>query len=231
MAVILEKNKMKKIIKFSIVIFFCSTQVSCYYGLQDDDDPNVIGQNTYKGVLIDLDGNSISNKTIVLRSDFDQKIAEFITDENGYFEGKGNIYDTGIKLGVKEEFNQYLTEYTFEYSDHPIGETIEFPPLINTPISSVSIKIINNSGLDYSVDYQYIIGICQKYFEDNLAVDSLCYEDYYDTINFDSDNSKSLSIGAVIGTTISLTVSNSDNSLTQTISVDEQNQEETIVFE
>ena len=221
----------KKSIKFSVVVFFCSTLISCYYGLQDDDDPNVIGQNTYKGVLIDLDGNPVSNKPIVLQSNFEQKIAEFITDENGYFEGKGNVYNTGIKVGVKEEFNQYLTEYTFDYSNYPIDETIEFPPLIYTPTSSVSIKIINNSGLDYSVDYQYIIGVCQKYFEDNLEVDSLCYEEFDDEINFESDNSKSFSIGAVIGTTIYLTVSNSDNSLTRTIAVDQQNQEETIVFE
>ncbi|MEH6765762.1 MAG: hypothetical protein V7655_14755 [Aequorivita antarctica] len=225
------KSISKKFIKYSIVIFFCSTLISCYYGWNDDDDPVIIGQNTYKGVLIDLDGNPLSNKIIVLRSNFDQKIAEFITDENGSFEGTGNIYNTGIKLGLKEDFNQYLTEYTFDYTDYPSGETIEFPPLINTPTSSVSIKIINNSGLDYSVDYQYIIGICQKYFEDNLEVDSLCYEEYHNTINFDSDNSKSFSIGAVMGTTISLTVSNSANSLTQTITVDEQNQVETIVFE
>jgi len=225
------KSIYRKTISYSLVIFFCSSLISCYYGWKGDDDPNVIGQNTYKGALIDLDGNPVSNKTIVLKSNFEQKIAEFITDENGYFEGKGNIYDTGIKLGVKEEFNQYLTEYTFDYSNYPIGETIEFPPLIYTPTSSVSIKIINNSGLDYNVDYQYIIGVCQKYFENNLEVDSLCYEEFDDTINFESDNTKSFSIGAVIGTTITLTISNSDNSLTRTIAVEEQNQVETIVFE
>ena len=225
------KSIYRKTISYSLVIFFCSSLISCYYGWKGDDDPNVIGQNTYKGALIDLDGNPVSNKTIVLKSNFEQKIAEFITDENGYFEGKGNIYDTGIKLGVKEEFNQYLTEYTFDYSNYTIGETIEFPPLIYTPTSSVSIKIINNSGLDYNVDYQYIIGVCQKYFENNLEVDSLCYEEFDDTINFESDNTKSFSIGAVIGTTITLTISNSDNSLTRTIAVEEQNQVETIVFE
>ncbi|MBZ9631904.1 hypothetical protein LB465_14035 [Salegentibacter sp. LM13S] len=227
----LEISTIGKSIKYFMVIFLCLNLTSCYYGLNDDDDPSVIGQNSYKGVLIDLNGNPLKNMTIVLRSNFDQHIAEFITDENGVFEGQGNIYNTGLKVGIKEEGNKYLTEYIFDYTEYPIDETIEFPPLINTPTSSVSIKIMNNSGLDYSVDYQYIIGICQKYFEDNLEVDSLCYEEYHDTINFDSDNSKSFSIGAVRGTTISLTVSNSDNSLTQTITVDEQNQVETIVFE
>ena len=225
------KSIYKKTISFSLVIFFCSSLISCYYGWKGDDDPNVIGQNTYKGSLIDLQGNPVSNKTIILESNFEQKIAEFITDENGYFEGEGNSYDTGIKLGVKEEFNQYLTEYTFEYSNYPIGESIEFPPLIYTPTSSVSIKILNNSELDYRVDYNYIIGVCIKNFENNLEVDSLCYEEFDDTINFESDNSKSFSIGAVIGTTITLTISNSDNSLTRIINVDEQNQGETIIFE
>ena len=113
-----------------------------------------------------MNGNPVSDKTIILRSSFNQPIAEFITDENGLFEGQGDIYDTGIIVGLENDgnilidfddetlpANNYFTIYSFDYTSYPSGETVEFPPLIYAPISNMRVEIINNTGLDYSAEY------------------------------------------------------------------------------
>jgi hypothetical protein len=221
----------KKILNYFIMSVLILNLTSCWYG-SDDADPIVIGQNIYKGILIDLEGNPIGNKTILLRSRiFDQHIAQVNTNEDGTFEVQGDIYDIGISVALKDDENKFLTQYTFDWTEYPINEIIEFPPLISAPTSVVDIDVINNTGLDYSVDYQYTIGICRKFFEDNIEIDTLCYEDFITTLNFDSDNEKSFGIGAVNGTTITVTVSNTTDSVTETFLVQGTSQEETITFE
>ena len=245
------KNKGKKFNAFSgkvtkliFIIFISLNLISCFYGFGNDDDPEVVGDNnTYKGILLDLSGNPVPNKTIVLRSSFDQHIAQFITDENGRFEGQGVIYNTSLKVGLQNDGNvqselggqvftasNYFTEYTFDYSEYPSGEIVEFPPLIYAPISNITIAITNNTGMDYSANYQLQIGVCLKWFEDNIEIDSLCYEEEDRTLNFDGNGTGRIGGFVVTGSTISVTLSNSSTSITESFLIDEINQEETIIF-
>jgi len=241
----MKKNKMcsfkRKVINYLLMILLSLNLTSCF----TDDDPTIVGtNNTYRGMLIDLNGNPVSGKTIILKSGFNHPIAEFNTDENGFFEGQGDIYNTRLMVGLENdgniliEFdgetlsaNNYFTNYSFDYNTYPSGEIIEFPPLLYAPISNMKVKIVNNTGLEYSVEYQFIVGVCEKDFMDNVEISSLCYEEENGILNFDAEDVGSVGVFAVTGTSISITVSNSINTFTQTFNIDEINQEETIVFE
>jgi hypothetical protein len=228
---------------FVIAVFLAFNLTSCFYGV-GDDDPIIVGRNnTYKGIVIDLNGNPVSGKTVILRSSFNQHIAEFITDENGRFEGLGNIYNTSLNVGLKNDGNvqselggqvfiasNYFSEYTFNYTEYPSGETIEFPPLIYTPISSITVRITNNTGLDYTGEYEFKIGVCLKQFEDNVEISSLCYEDELRDFNINNGENRIIGHYAVLGSTISITLSNSNNTITESILINEINQETTIVL-
>ncbi len=241
------KQKKKNLIfqqftKYMVVTLISLNLTSCFlfdYG----DDPVIIGSNTYKGILIDLNGNPVSDKTIILRSSFNQPIAEFITDENGLFEGQGDIYDTGIIVGLENDgnilidfddetlpANNYFTIYSFDYTSYPSGETVEFPPLIYAPISNMRVEIINNTGLDYSAEYQFTIGVCEKDFYDNSEVSSLCFEEEIRTLNFSSDGTGRVGVFAVTGSTITVTLSNGSNTVTESFLIEETNQVETMTF-
>jgi len=234
------KGKAKKYI---VMILLSLNLTSCFL-FNYDDDPVIVGRNnTYKGVLKDLNGNPVSGKTIILRSSFNQPIAEFITDDNGLFEGEGDIYDTGLVVGLKNdgnifiEFdgetliaNNYFTNYSFDYTTYPSDETIEFPPMIYAPISNMRVEIINNTGLDYSAEYQFTIGVCEKIFYDNIEISSLCYEEENRTLNFNSDGTGRVGVFAVTGSTITVTLSNGNNTVTESFLIDETNQVETMIF-
>lgn len=231
--------------QFIVIVFISLNLTSCFYGI-GDDDPTIVGRNnTYKGIVVDLNGNPVAGKTVVLRSSFDQHIAEFITDENGRFEGQGDIYDTSLNVGIKNDGNvltelggqvftasNYFTEYTFEYTNYPSGETVEFPPLIYAPISSIGIEIINNTGQDYSGEVTLKIGVCLKRFEDNIELDSRCYEDeIIDLSTVNNGDIRTLGRFAVLGSTVTITFTNSNNTITESFLINEINKETTIIFD
>jgi hypothetical protein len=235
----------KKITKYLVIIIFSLNLTSCFLGFSDDDDPIVVGENnTYKGIVVDLNGNPVAGKTVKLRSSFGEiQIAEFTTDENGHFEGQGVIYDTTLEVGIQNdgdvqtEFGgqvstarNYFTNYTFDYTEYPSDTLVEFQPLIYTPISSIRIEIINNTGAEFSANYQSIIGVCIKNFEDGIEISSLCYEQNNDNLNFGSENGR-IGIFAVRGSIIDVTISNDTNTITESFTINEANQEETIVFD
>ena len=140
----------------------------------------------------------------------------------------GNIL---VELGGQVfTWKNYFTKYTFGYSEYPSGQIVELPPLIYTPISNISIEIINNTGSNYSANYQFEIGVCLKNFEDNVEISSLCYEEKNETLNFDASSVGLIGVFAVTGSTISVSVSNVINTVTQSFTVNEINQVETIVF-
>jgi len=240
-----SKTEFEKTVKFIALILVSLNLTSCFLGFSDDDDPIIVGENnTYKGIVVDLNANPIPGKTVKLRSSFGEiQIAEFITDENGLFEGEGVIYDTTLNVGIQNdgdvqiEFggqvstaNNYFTNYTFDYSEYPSDTLIEFPPLIYAPISNIRIEIINNTGEEFSADYQSIVGVCIKNFDDDIEFGSLCYEEKNDNLNFGSENGR-IGLFVLRGSTITVTLSNDTNTVTQSFTITEPNQEETMVFD
>lgn len=228
-----------KVPEWIFLVFISFSLTSCFLGFyDDDDDPIIVGRdNTYKGIVVDTNENPLVGKTVILKSDFDQIIGEFVTDENGRFQGVGDIYDTGLQIEIKNEedfpnvdFN--FVQYEFRYTEYPSEQIIEIPPLVYTPISFFSIDITNNTGENYVAEYQYIEGVCNKNFEDNIETYSRCYEDKTRIFNLTSATGPfRRSVFAVRGSTISVTLSNNISTLTETYFIDEINQEETIVFE
>ena len=105
-------------------------------------------------------------------------------------ENDGNIVIDGESLTV----DNYFTNYSFDYTTYPSGETIEFPPLIYTPITNMKVQIINNTGLEYSAEYQFIGGVCEKNFMDNIEINSLCYEEVNRILYFDAEDVGSVGV-------------------------------------
>ena len=126
--------------------------------------------------------------------------------------------------------NNYFTEYTFDFTVYPSNETIEFAPLVYVPISNITIAITNNTGLEYTADYQFTIGVCLKNSLDNVEISSLCYEEENRSLNLGIGSGR-IGVYAVKGSTITVTLSNSINTITKSFLIDEINQEEIIIFE
>ena len=228
-----------KIPKWIFLVFISFNLTSCFLGFYDDDDyPIIVGKdNTYIGLVVDTNGNPLRGKTVILKVGFDQIIGEFITDENGRFEGIGDIYDSGLQIEIKniEDFpnvDDNFVQYEFRYTEYSSGQIIEIPPLVYTPISFFSIDITNNTGENYVAEYKYIEGVCNKGFEDDIETYSRCYEDKTRIFNLASATGPfRRSVFAVRGSTISVTLTNNISTLTETYLINEINQEETIVFE
>jgi len=230
------KNSKIKIKKYVVAFVFLSL-TSCWYGA-NDDDPFIVGRdNTYRGTVVDTNGNPLEGQTVVLKSGYDQIIAELITDENGRFEGIGDIYDTGLQVEIKNEENfpnvdVNFVHYELRYTEYPSEQTIEIQPLIYTPITFFGIDITNNTGENYVAEYQYIRGTCNKSYEDNIETYSRCYENDTQVFNLGSATGAfRRSVFAVRGSTVLVTLTNNVSTLTETYLVNEINQEETIVFE
>jgi hypothetical protein len=231
-----RKTLFKKIINHVAIILLTVNLTSCIYG--NDDDPIIVGRNnTYKGSVIDTNGNPLSGKTVVLKSSYNQPIAEFITDENGNFEGQGDLYNTGLQVEIKNEenflnFTDNFVTYSFNYTEFPSNEILQFPPLIYTPISHFSVDITNNTGANYEAKFEYLIGACVKDFDETIEIYSLCYGE--ETRNFSLGSTMGTfrrSVFAVRGSTVSVTLTNDINTITETFLIDEVNQVESIVFE
>jgi hypothetical protein len=228
----------KRIPKYIFLIFVSFNLTSCFLGFNADDDPFIVGtNNTYRGIVVDTNGNPVVGKTVILSGGFDQDITEYVTDENGLFEGQGDIYDTGLQVEIKNDgdfpnVDINFVQYDFRYTEYPSEQVIEIPPLIYAPISFFSIDITNNTGENYVAEYQYIIGSCNKGFEDDIETYSLCYEE--DARNFnlaDTTGPFRRSVFALRGSTIIVTLSNNISTITESYVIDEINQEETIIFE
>jgi hypothetical protein len=230
-------KKLKREIKYYVVVLVFLSLTSCWYG-SNDDDPIIVGRdNTYQGTVVDTNGNPLAGQTVLLKSGFDQIIAELVTDENGRFEGFGDIYDTGLEVEIKNEedfpnVDINFVNYELRYTEYPSEQIIEIEPLIYKPISFFSIDITNNTGENYVAQYQYIRGSCNKSYEDDIETYSQCYEDDTQIFNLGSATGAfRRSVFAVRGSTILVTLTNDVSTLTETYLVDEINQEETIVFE
>ena len=234
------KNKEKlryilKLIGISTILVMILSQSSCYVaGVSDDDITfSSFGENNiYTGTVVDGDGSPIADRTVIITSS-QLDIAEIITDSNGFYQVNGDIYDRHITFSlVNDEDDFYVdSEYTLSYTYDPFDQTINVPPLISIPSSSVQIEIFNNTDLDISINCNYVIGLCQKYFEDDVEISSLCYENDNKLRNIPSNRAGAiLNLRVETGTSVSTTVSNLENSITETFIVVETNEEKTINF-
>lgn len=122
--------------------------------------------------------------------------------------------------------------YNLRYTEYPSEQIIEIQPLIYRPISSFSIDITGNTGENYVAEFQFTEGSCHKGFEDDIEVYSLCYEDENRIFNLPSATELFVkTVYVVRGSTILVTLTNDESTLTETYLVDEINQEESVVFE
>lgn len=225
-----------KLIGISVILVMIMSQSSCHvFGVSDDEiSYSFFGvNNTYEGTVVDENGNPLAGRIVNVTSSLTE-IAEVVTDSNGFYQVNGDIFDRHITFNLVNDDNNFYvdSEYTLSYTYDPSDQTINVPPLISVPSSSVQIEIINNTDLDISINCNYVIGLCQKYFEDDVEISSLCYENDNKLRNIPSSRDGAiLNLRVETGTSVSTKVSNSENSITETFIVDEVNQVETIIFD
>jgi hypothetical protein len=206
-------------------------------GFNNNDDPIIVGtNNTYKGVVVDMDGNPVVGKTVVLNSGFDQYIAVLVTDENGNYEGQGVIYDTGLQVGIKNDGNfpnisGSFAEYQLRYTVHPSEQIIEISPLIYAPVSLFSLDSTNNTGENYVAKFEYKTGSCYKSFEDDIETYSLCYDDDFRNFRLNDSGTARRSVFALTGSTVIVTLTNDISTITESFLVEEVNQIASMVFQ
>ncbi|SHF06817.1 hypothetical protein SAMN05444278_1461 [Psychroflexus salarius] len=210
------------------------SQSSCHIGGGDDEITfTSFGENNiYTGTVVDGEGIPIADRTIIISSS-QLDIAEIVTDSNGFYEVNGDIYNRHITFSLVNDFDDFYvdSEYTLSYTYDPSNQTINVPPLISIPFSVFRIDVVNNNDLDFTVSCDYVIGLCNKYFEDDVEIHSICYETDNITRNINSSRDGTVLIfRAVTGTSVNINISNSESSITETFIVNESSQEETIIL-
>lgn len=66
----------RKIPKYILFVLISFNLTSCFLGFSDDDDPIIVGtDNTYRGIVVDTNGNPLVGKAVILKSSYDQIIA------------------------------------------------------------------------------------------------------------------------------------------------------------
>lgn len=164
---------------------FVSSIMPFLYTGCEDTDPIDNTRAYFSGRILDLNDEPIDDQEISIEQDFERGMATLRSDSEGFFQGAGFVYSGEFKLILPEKEN--LT-YHLDYSQGIAGRSIELPEVNYEEDAIMIIEIVNNSGNELALDFNYTSGWCDKFFIDNVEqLQSSCYEqiDSNRTLNTD----------------------------------------------
>jgi hypothetical protein len=190
-------------------------------------DPIDNARSYFIGEVVDINGEPLNDVDISIEQDFERILGTFTTDENGKFEGAGFVYGGSFNVNLPEYNN---LSYNLSYSDFISGISVEIPRITLRDGHLMTIDIINNSGNELNINYEFTSGYCDNIYVDNvLQPESNCFEIVNQQINR-LNSASELRLFVLIDSEVIINVTDGTNTIQETFINNSNQQVETIIF-